>query len=108
MLSQSLTPPPLPIASVLGVETNETDSAADNETVIVAPAPATSIFPKFMLFLGDFIYADVPIYFGDDEEAYLRLYRRTYASTSFRKIYEHLRMCYFLYVFSDAKFSIFW
>lgn len=49
------------------------------------------MLPKFMLFLGDFIYADVPVYFGDSEDAYLRLYRRTYASPSFRKIYEWLR-----------------
>ncbi|KAG6845031.1 hypothetical protein H0H87_001368 [Tephrocybe sp. NHM501043] len=44
----------------------------------------------FMLFLGDFIYADVPIYIGDDKEAYRRLYRRNYHSASFRKIYERL------------------
>ncbi len=46
---------------------------------------------EFMLFLGDFIYADVPLYFGDDAEAYRRLYRRNYQSDSFRKVYEHLR-----------------
>ncbi|THG96831.1 hypothetical protein EW026_g5077 [Hermanssonia centrifuga] len=45
---------------------------------------------EFMLFLGDFIYADVPLYFGDDAEAYRRLYRRNYQSDSFRKVYEHL------------------
>ncbi|KAF5330634.1 hypothetical protein D9619_005710 [Psilocybe cf. subviscida] len=44
----------------------------------------------FMLFLGDFIYADVPMYIGDDPKAYQRLYRRNYASPSFRKVYEHL------------------
>ncbi|KAJ2917596.1 hypothetical protein MD484_g2755, partial [Candolleomyces efflorescens] len=98
LLSQSLTPQPLPIAPVLGAETNETESpAAHNETVIAAPA---TILPKFMLFLGDFIYADVPIYFGDDDEAYLRLYRRTYASPSFRKIYEHLPM---LHAYDDHE-----
>ena len=45
----------------------------------------------FLLFLGDFIYADVPLYIGDDEEAYRRLYRRNYQSLSFRNIYEKLR-----------------
>lgn len=45
---------------------------------------------EFLLLLGDFIYADVPYYFGDDKEAYSRLYRHTYASPSFRKIYEKL------------------
>ena len=45
----------------------------------------------FLLFLGDFIYADVPLYIGDDQEAYRRLYRRNYQSPSFRKVYEKLR-----------------
>ncbi|KAI8998976.1 PhoD-like phosphatase-domain-containing protein [Trametes punicea] len=53
--------------------------------------PETSVPPtEFMIFLGDFIYADVPIYFGDDVEAYRRLYRRNYNSPSFRKVYERL------------------
>ena len=51
------------------------------------PAPPT----EFMVFMGDFIYADVPVYFGDDSEAYRRLYRRNYNSPSFRKVYERLR-----------------
>ena len=46
---------------------------------------------EFMIFMGDFIYADVPIYWGDDREAYRRLYRRNYQSPSFRKVYEQLR-----------------
>ena len=46
---------------------------------------------EFLMFLGDFIYADVPFYFGDDAEHYRRLYRRNYQSESFRKVYEHLR-----------------
>ena len=45
----------------------------------------------FLLFLGDFIYADVPLYVGDDQEAYRRLYRRNYQSPSFRNVYEKLR-----------------
>jgi alkaline phosphatase D len=45
----------------------------------------------FLLFLGDFIYADVPIYIGDQKEAYRRLYRRNYQSHSFRKVYEQIR-----------------
>lgn len=51
---------------------------------------------EFLLFLGDFIYADVPTYIGDDQEAYRRLYRRNYASPSFRKVYEQLRQSYSL------------
>ncbi|KAF7338542.1 Alkaline phosphatase D [Mycena venus] len=56
-----------------------------------ATAPAEPVPPtEFMLFLGDFIYSDVPQYIGDDKEAYRRLYRRNYQSTSFKKIYERL------------------
>lgn len=45
----------------------------------------------FLLFLGDFIYADVPVYIGDKREAYRRLYRRNYQNVGFRSIYEHIR-----------------
>lgn len=53
--------------------------------------PITDPPVEFLLTLGDFIYADVPAYFGDSVEAYQRLYRRMYASPSFRKVYERLR-----------------
>jgi alkaline phosphatase D len=53
-----------------------------------SPFPAVT---DFLLFLGDFIYADVPLYIGDDQEAYRRLYRRNYQSPSFRNVYEKLR-----------------
>lgn len=58
---------------------------------------------EFLLFLGDFIYADVPLYFGDDKEAYRRLYRRNYQSPSYRKIYERLRKFYGTYNENDAN-----
>ena len=54
---------------------------------------AATPFVEFALFLGDFIYADVPHYWGDDKEAYRRLYRRVYKSKSFRRVYEQLRAC---------------
>ncbi|KAJ6611777.1 PhoD-like phosphatase-domain-containing protein [Mycena sp. CBHHK59/15] len=54
-------------------------------------APAEPVPPaEFLLFLGDFIYADVPTYIGDNKEAYRRLYRRNYQSKSFKKVYERL------------------
>ena len=37
---------------------------------------------SFMLFLGDFIYIDVPYRFGVEKEAYRREYRQVYASPS--------------------------
>jgi len=70
------------------------------EAAIASPAPTvtavpqTSIVPtEFLLLLGDFVYADVPRYAGDDINAFRTLYRRVYASPSFRKVYERLRMC---------------
>lgn len=39
-----------------------------------------SIKPAFMLFLGDFIYIDVPLRHGVDAETYRRAYRQVYAS----------------------------
>ncbi|KAF8163057.1 PhoD-like phosphatase-domain-containing protein [Crassisporium funariophilum] len=66
--------------------------------------PITYITPPstdFMLFLGDFIYADVPLYIGDDREAYRRLYRRNYESPSFKKIYESLPV---FHAYDDHEF----
>jgi len=57
--------------------------------------------PEFMLFLGDFIYADVPLYFGDSKDAYRRLYRRNYQSQSFRKVYERLPI---IHIYDDHEF----
>lgn len=39
-----------------------------------------SLGAQFMVFLGDFIYIDVPHRFGGDREAYRREYRQVYAS----------------------------
>lgn len=79
---------------VESTETHTVDVASPSSTASapVSTAP-TSAAAEFMIFLGDFIYADVPFYFGDDQEAYRRLYRRNYASDSFRKVYERLRKC---------------
>ena len=68
-------------------------AAATSIGASAAPAAVNTTKPptEFMIFMGDFIYADVPIYFGDDKEAYRRLYRRNYQSPSFRKVYERLR-----------------
>ncbi|KAJ8515524.1 hypothetical protein ONZ45_g7080 [Pleurotus djamor] len=60
---------------------------ADYLAQIVGPKSSPM---EFLLFLGDFIYADVPVYIGDTKEAYRRLYRRNYQSPDFRKVYESL------------------
>ncbi|KAF8758332.1 PhoD-like phosphatase [Rhizoctonia solani] len=74
-----------------------TPSPLDSEQV---PLVSTEVLPEtpskpapmveFLMMMGDFIYADVPYYFGDTIQAYRRLYRRVYASKSFRRIYERL------------------
>lgn len=45
---------------------------------------------QFMIFLGDFIYADIPLSIGTSPENYWRKYRQTMSSASFRKVYEML------------------
>ncbi|TDL25073.1 hypothetical protein BD410DRAFT_785858 [Rickenella mellea] len=81
--------------SIYSAESTSNSTEHHNITHPISP-PVThvpggpSIPAEFMLFLGDFIYADVPFYFGDDKETYRRLYRRNYASSSFRKVYEQL------------------
>ncbi|QRV85899.1 hypothetical protein RhiJN_13917 [Ceratobasidium sp. AG-Ba] len=64
----------------------------------VKPTPAID----FLMMMGDFIYADVPYYFGDTVQAYRRLYRRVYASKSFRKIYERLPV---YNIYDDHEFT---
>jgi alkaline phosphatase D len=65
---------------------NTTDNATE-----VAAAPSSSLTASFFLFLGDFIYADLPSRIRDDVQEYRRLYRRNYVSKSFRKVFEKLR-----------------
>ncbi|KAK0210499.1 PhoD-like phosphatase-domain-containing protein [Desarmillaria ectypa] len=72
---------------------NESASSTTNDTDVTGNktlAKERPMLPEFLLFLGDFIYADVPIYTGSTSEDYRRLYRRNYQSDSFRKIYERL------------------
>lgn len=68
----------------------EHHNSTDVPELEALPLPAS-----FLLFLGDFIYADVPVYFGETLETYRRLYRRNYQSPSYRRIYERLRTCLF-------------
>ncbi len=45
---------------------------------------------RFLLQLGDLIYADVPHYGGADTNAYRKLYRNLFASNSFRRFFKHV------------------
>ncbi|KAI0043550.1 hypothetical protein FA95DRAFT_1563180 [Auriscalpium vulgare] len=79
---------PIPLEDTLSEEANSTTTAEELTETFFAEAAGPKT--EFMLFLGDFIYADVPVYFGDNVEAYRRLYRRNYQSPSFRRVYERL------------------
>ncbi|KAF6764933.1 alkaline phosphatase [Ephemerocybe angulata] len=93
--------------NVTNMTTNTTteNESAPVEEEVESTSFVSRVLPKFMLFLGDFIYADVPINFGEDEDSYLRLYRRNYASPSFRKIYEHIPM---LHAYDDHEIKNNW
>ncbi|KAH8983668.1 PhoD-like phosphatase-domain-containing protein [Lactarius hatsudake] len=84
--SGNSTESPNPLKINLDIHANLSVSAVQD----VIPATEHAVPTEFMLFLGDFVYADVPAYHGDSTHAYRRLYRRNYNSPSFRKIYERL------------------
>ncbi|KAF7295206.1 hypothetical protein MIND_01059400 [Mycena indigotica] len=65
------------------------------------PTPDSSPLAEFLLLLGDFIYSDVPVRIADDKQAYQRLYRRNYQSSSFRKVYERLPI---FHTYDDHEF----
>ncbi|KAF9070321.1 PhoD-like phosphatase-domain-containing protein [Rhodocollybia butyracea] len=74
-----------------------------NTTEAPQPDPQSkhSLPASFLLFLGDFIYADIPIYFGNHRDNFRRLYRRNYQSPSFKKIYERLPL---FQIYDDHEF----
>ena len=96
LLANYLWPKPKPASPFMPIDDTVTNTTVNDTTpstsLPVPEAPTNNTVPaEFMLFLGDFIYADVPMYFGDDKEAYRRLYRRNYQSPSYRRVYEKLR-----------------
>ncbi|KAJ2782242.1 hypothetical protein H4R18_002386 [Coemansia javaensis] len=58
-----------------------------------------------VMFMGDFIYADVPLYFGPEPAAYRRLYRNVYAAPSARRLMRRVPM---LYVYDDHEIKNNW
>jgi alkaline phosphatase D len=59
----------------------------------------------FMLFLGDFIYIDVPQRFGNDAEAYRSEYRRVYASPDWPSVSDDLP---WIHVLDDHEIANDW
>ena len=49
-----------------------------------------SLGAQFMLFLGDFIYADVPRWWGKEAEDYRRKYRQVYAAPEWQSVGQNL------------------
>ncbi|KAJ1739535.1 hypothetical protein LPJ78_004912 [Coemansia sp. RSA 989] len=58
-----------------------------------------------IMFMGDFVYADVPLYFGPTTEDYRRLYRQVYAAQSSRRL---LRKVPMLHVYDDHEIKNNW
>ena len=76
------------LADYLAQSSTESGSITVNQSNTTASEnPSTD----FLLLLGDFIYADVPVFIGDDKASFRRLYRRNFQSPSFRRVYEKLR-----------------
>lgn len=64
-----------------------------------------SLGAQFMLFLGDFIYIDVPKRFGTDIETYRRHYRQVYASPDWPSVSQNLS---WIHVLDDHEISNDW
>lgn len=60
---------------------------------------------QFMLFLGDFIYVDVPRRFGRDRETYRREYRQVYASPDWPAVGQNLS---WIHVLDDHEIANDW
>lgn len=60
---------------------------------------------QFMLFLGDFIYVDVPKRFGDSVENYRQKYRQVYASPDWPTVGQNLS---WIHVLDDHEISNDW
>ncbi|KAJ2305770.1 hypothetical protein IWW55_001768 [Coemansia sp. RSA 2706] len=58
-----------------------------------------------IMFMGDFVYADVPLYFGPEAEDYRRLYRQVYAAQSSRRLMRKVPM---LHVYDDHEIKNNW
>ncbi|KKA25983.1 hypothetical protein TD95_002162 [Thielaviopsis punctulata] len=64
-----------------------------------------SLKAHFMLFLGDFIYIDVPVVFGKTTEDYRRKYRQVYASPEWPSVGQNLS---WIHTLDDHEISNNW
>ncbi|KZV91612.1 Metallo-dependent phosphatase [Exidia glandulosa HHB12029] len=112
-----VTPEVIPVAAAATPESESATTPSEPETIpptgptssaassVVEsdplPTPSNDVPTEFLLFLGDFIYADVPMG-RTTKEWYQRLYRRVFASSSFRKVYERLPV---FTIYDDHEFK---
>lgn len=62
--------------------------------------------PKFLIFLGDFIYYDIPFAPGKyNTAAYFQKYRQMYASSSYKRLYKQLPT---MHVYDDHEIANNW
>jgi alkaline phosphatase D len=66
-----------------------------------------SLKAHFMVFLGDFIYADVPKRFGSDVEAYRREYRQVYSSPQWESVSSEAKLPW-IHVLDDHEIANDW
>ncbi|KAF4972071.1 hypothetical protein FSARC_1289 [Fusarium sarcochroum] len=64
-----------------------------------------TLSPQFMLFLGDFIYVDVPERFGKSAQEYRMQYRQVYASPDWAPVAQNLS---WIHVLDDHEISNDW
>jgi alkaline phosphatase D len=64
-----------------------------------------SLGAQFMLFMGDFIYIDVPYRFGETKEDYRQKYRHVYASPDWKPVSQNLS---WVHVLDDHEISNDW
>jgi alkaline phosphatase D len=73
------------------VEELVNSTVANSETSQLLENPTTTPHAEFLLLLGDFVHPSIPRYTSDVRDAYRKYYRRNYGTT-YRKVYERLRM----------------
>ncbi|THX03886.1 Metallo-dependent phosphatase [Aureobasidium pullulans] len=66
-----------------------------------------SLKAQFMIFMGDFIYADVPKRFGTDAESYRREYRQVYSSPQWESVSSEAKLPW-IHVLDDHEIANDW
>lgn len=84
---------------------NPFDHTLSNKGLRYLAQALPALKAQFMLFLGDFIYIDVPRRHGSSEESYRREYRQTYASPDWTPATKELP---WIHIYDDHEFANDW